>query len=291
MTASAGLQAQPNGFADRASPVPTVTGNFFISLLQMFFQSRHCVRKLVRSAGRQMMSLEWFKAFSTKEGLMIDQHDITPVLEKIKKLLALSTSSNPHEAALATAKAQELLAQYNVELSQIQTSEPASSYEQTALSTGSRVWRRQLLGVIARHNFCDTVYDPEEKQTLLIGERHNSEVVQYLYTYLVRLLESMATEAYRQSTSHLPAITWKDSFYAGALRSINQRLREQQSQFAATSSECRSLVVVKSEELQEVVHRFHPNLRTGRAKAVVCCDGYYDGIKAGRTVALNQALS
>jgi hypothetical protein len=222
---------------------------------------------------------------------MTDQNDITPVLEKIKKLLALSTSSNPHEASLATAKAQELLAQYNIELSQIQTSEPASPYEQTALSTGSRVWRRQLLGVIARHNFCDTVYDSEEKQTMLIGERHNSEVVQYLYTYLVRLLESMATEAYRQSTSHLPAITWKDSFYAGALRSINQRLREQQSQFAATSSECRSLVVVKSEELQEVVHRFHPNLRTGRAKAVVRCDGYYNGIKAGRTVALNQALT
>lgn len=45
--------------------------------------------------------------------------DIARISEKIRRLLALSTSENPHEAALAAAKAQELLHRYNLEVSDI----------------------------------------------------------------------------------------------------------------------------------------------------------------------------
>ncbi|QBD78006.1 DUF2786 domain-containing protein [Ktedonosporobacter rubrisoli] len=221
---------------------------------------------------------------------MNDQQALSPILEKIRKLLALSTSSNPHEAALAASKAQALLAEYNLELSQVQTSEPDARYEQAHLSTGSRVWRRQLLYVLAKYNFCQTVYDPNYKHVILIGERHNSEVVQYLYSSLVEQLEHMAVTAYRQSESEFPLATWKNSFFAGALRSIDQRLDEQQKQFVAISGQCRSLVIVKNDELQKAVNKLFPHLRAGRSRRIVRCDGYYDGIRAGRTVALNKAL-
>jgi hypothetical protein len=225
-----------------------------------------------------------------KVACMSQTPDITPIIDKIKKLLALSTSSNPHEAALAAAKAQEMLARYNLEVSQVQTSEPVSRYEQTALSTGPRVWRRQLLHIIAKYNFCQTIYDSQRKQVLLIGERHNSEAVQVLYEHLAQQLDHMALESYQNSSRELPAITWKDSFYAGAIHSLDLRLCAQQSTFATTSSECRSLVVMKREELHKAVRRLYPNLQNSHAKRVRACDGYYEGVQAGRNVALHKAL-
>lgn len=41
--------------------------------------------------------------------------DITTVIEKVRKLLALATSANEHEAARASAKAAELMRAYQVE--------------------------------------------------------------------------------------------------------------------------------------------------------------------------------
>src|SRR4051812_49350731 len=82
--------------------------------------------------------------FSYIEGdSMTQQADMAPIVEKVRKLLALSTSSNPHEAALAAAKAQNLLAQYNLELSQIDQ-DKQTRYEQTTVSAGRHVWRRHL---------------------------------------------------------------------------------------------------------------------------------------------------
>jgi hypothetical protein len=75
----------------------------------------------------------------------------TTVLTKIKKLLALSTSSNPNEAASAAAKAQELLMQHNLTMSQIETHGQESQYCEAFVNTGSRVWRRLLLTAIAQY--------------------------------------------------------------------------------------------------------------------------------------------
>src|SRR2546430_2376324 len=131
--------------------------------------------------------------------------DITPILTKIKKLIALSTSSNLNEAALATAKAQELLMQHNLTMRQVDTHGKQSQYCGTFVKTGSRVWRRMLILVIARNNFCETVYDREIKSVNLIGEPHNQEVVIYLYEYLIGQLEPMAAAAYKLSGTNIHA--------------------------------------------------------------------------------------
>ena len=41
------------------------------------------------------------------------------IIERVRKLLALSRSDNPHEAASAAAKAQALLSEYNLSMSDI----------------------------------------------------------------------------------------------------------------------------------------------------------------------------
>ena len=212
------------------------------------------------------------------------------VLSKIKKLLALSTSSNPNEAALAAAKAQELLMQHNLTMSQIDTNGQESQYCEASVKTGSRVWKRSLLTVIARNNFCDTIHDPQIKSTALIGEPQNQEVVIYLHSYLIGQLETMATTAYKLSGTRMHAKSWLDSFYVGATNSINERLKAQKAEMEAASNACKNLVVVKDGELQAAMSKLYPGFRKGKPKHARSLDGYREGVEAGKRVALNKGI-
>jgi len=214
----------------------------------------------------------------------------TTVLTKIKKLLALSTSSNPNEAALAAAKAQELLMQHNLTMSQVETHGQESQYCEAFVKTGSRVWRRLLLAVIARNNFCEMVYDPRIKSAVLIGEPQNQEVVIYLHSYLIGQLEPMAASAYKLSGTMMHAKSWLDSFYIGAMESIKHRLETQKREMAAASNACKSLVIVKDAELKQALYKFYPNTKIGPAKRIRSSDGLREGREAGRKVALSRAI-
>ena len=214
----------------------------------------------------------------------------TTVLTKIKKLLALSTSSNPNKAALAAAKAQELLMQHNLTMSQVETHGSESQYCEAFVKTGSRVWRRLLLTAIAQNNFCEVIYDPRIKSAALIGEPHNQEVVTYLHNYLVGQLEPMAATAYKLSLTTMHAKSWLDSFYVGAVNAIYERLVAQKNEMAAASNACKSLVVVKDAKLQAAVRKFYPSIKTGQAKRIRSSNGYHEGVEAGKRVALSKAI-
>ena len=66
------------------------------------------------------------------------------LLEKLKKLLALAKSDNPHEAALALQRAQKLMQAYNITQADLALSdidESVSNYwEQVALTRRDTCW-------------------------------------------------------------------------------------------------------------------------------------------------------
>src|SRR5215469_2538003 len=223
---------------------------------------------------------------------MTPHSDISHILDKIKKLLALSTSSNPNEAASAAAKAQALLAQYNLDLSQVEahSGETSDYCQQDIVVGGVSRWRKTLMLVLARPNFCAVVSYKGTERISIVGEPHNIEVVKYLYEYLVQQLEPMAATAYRQSGSSMHARTWKDSFFYGAIASIDQRLKEQAQVFADTSEQSRALVVVKDAELRAAMKRYHPNVTPGQRKHLRSQDGFQQGVEAGQRIALHKAI-
>ncbi len=104
------------------------------------------------------------------------------------------------------------------------------------------------------------------------------------------VLEDMANVAYRQSSSSLSSVSWKDAFYMGAVRSIGHRLQAQQQTFEQSSSASRALVVVNDGHLKEAVGRFFPNLRPGRGKSVRTGDAFQQGRRAGNEVALHRGV-
>lgn len=59
------------------------------------------------------------------------------LIERVKKLLALATSSNPHEAAAALAKAQALMAEHNISIGKLAASELGDAKVDSKSSVGS----------------------------------------------------------------------------------------------------------------------------------------------------------
>lgn len=120
------------------------------------------------------------------------------VKSKVEKLLALAESSNPHEAALAMEKAQEILHRYNMSREDLKPGEQAPTiiHETVQLFEhpyGPLRWRYLLIGIIARNNFCEAL--ASRNWSILVGRKQDIETVMWLYQHLEPRIYSMANRA------------------------------------------------------------------------------------------------
>jgi Protein of unknown function (DUF2786) len=137
------------------------------------------------------------------------QIDKDRLIEKVRKLLALSTSSNEHEAALAAEKAQAILAEYNLSMSdvRVQSTNEDNFVVNKDIRTDSVPWRRRLGAAIAEMYFCKYFYYFEKEyipsrpkgyvrydRHNFVGASHNIAVVQMMFQYLIDTIERLANE-------------------------------------------------------------------------------------------------
>lgn len=82
--------------------------------------------------------------------------EVAAVLEKVEKLLRLAASNpNEAEAASATAKAQDLLAAYNLDMAAVEENSGGGGKRlQEELAGGRFEWQRDLWTAVAELNFC-----------------------------------------------------------------------------------------------------------------------------------------
>jgi hypothetical protein len=228
------------------------------------------------------------------------------IIEKIQKLLALSTSSNEHEAALALAKAQKMLLQYNLSLEEVSTKQKPDRHYTKDTITASRRWQKLLLGTLCKFNFCELVWIRET--VTLIGEAHNINAVKTMYRMIEPQLQLLALQAYQQSGSAVHPIRWKDGFFMDACHTIRMRLEQEQAALIreaeiahtseATHTDAAShnshnpvmaLILVRDEELKVAMKQFFPRLKTARPKRFYA-EGYEAGRSAGHNVRFRQEI-
>src|SRR3972149_7108907 len=107
------------------------------------------------------------------------------VFEKIRKLHTLAShhTSNPNEAAAAAAKVQALLFEHNLTMADVTVHAAGHEYEDFSGEFTVRArswainWHRDLLHVVARHNFCRAVHVKARQEFSIVGRRENVEVV------------------------------------------------------------------------------------------------------------------
>jgi hypothetical protein len=110
--------------------------------------------------------------------------DQSKAIEKIKKLLRLAASDNPHEAAAAMRQARALMDKYRLEEMDVALSE----VQECACHSGSKIkpvrWEASLAGCVKSAYACEFLFMAGVGEWRFIGEF--AEVASYTMTVLLR---------------------------------------------------------------------------------------------------------
>jgi SprT-like family./Protein of unknown function (DUF2786). len=231
------------------------------------------------------------------------------VMEKVRKLLALSGSPVLAESQAAMNAAARLMARHN--LDRLDEAPDNREYEYRTIDLeSSRIQIRSTLiaGILGRHFFVQCIFtsgydalnDKEIKCLELLGRPENTRLAEHVHHFLMERTESLWQEYYRHNRGG--GLVARNSFVIGLLQAFDQKLNE--SAAAATDLSggpggfqdgfqegFSALVLAKDQGLKEFFKRRYPNVvhkRSGRRRYNP--EAGEAGEAAGRALNLNRPV-
>jgi Protein of unknown function (DUF2786) len=255
--------------------------------------------------------------------------DINSVIEKIKKLRALSRKAGtPAEAEAAAAIADKLLQEYGLAEAQLQASgdKPAETIDEhtfTTFAARAPTWQRILASGLIRHYDCASYliwlyrspegipFDRPCLSQRIIGRPSDIEAARYMFNWLVVEIERLAQLNAGQGRS------WLDSFRRGAVQGVLSKLYESKKaareevaakarvaeainpDVAKTTSTGLAIYDRRKEEAKAKLYELHPDIkkqekrsRGGTAwRSASNYDGFRQGREAGGNIHVGASLN
>lgn len=180
--------------------------------------------------------------------------NIDTIINKIEKLFALA-EKNPEqqEAIAAAAKAQELIAKYNIELEKLGT--PKSEEITTAYFNGGvgYKWRYGLASIIAKNFRCKT-YVLGQASIVFYGFKRDVESARQVFKFLFKVGNKLADKEYNLAYADPFRNTRgvRNTFLVGFLHGVQSILDEQ----------CKALMIVTPTEVEEAWEERSKNMST-----------------------------
>lgn len=110
--------------------------------------------------------------------------DHNKAIDKIKKLLRLSSSDNPHEAAAAMRQARAMMEKFRIEEADVALSDIFESASRSSSKVNPVRWEANLAGSVKRAYACELLFMAGLGEWRFIGEF--AEVASYTMTLLLR---------------------------------------------------------------------------------------------------------
>lgn len=213
-------------------------------------------------------------------------NDRDKIVEKIKKLLALADNNSSEAEAIAAAlKAQKLIADYNIDQSELYDVSTREVVELETEKYSHKYWRKHLAKVIADNFRCKhyfkTTKDLEDgfKSKFIdvfVGYDCDAQAAKLVYHKLVEVGEARCKDAKREAKAlygTCEGVT--TTFLFGFVDGVSRELEKQ----------CVALMLVTPKDVLDHMENSHKDLRTERADFssyniyVNCTE---DGVQAGR---------
>jgi hypothetical protein len=167
------------------------------------------------------------------------------ILEKIKKLLRLSGSSNPHEAALALAKALALADEHNLKLCEIER----EATDRVELGRKDFAKRQRMayewhLGFNVIQNYFNVSVCYGQYEFTLIGREDDIAVAHYVFDFLVRKAREVVSERKRLGyyLSGLQIKNLKQGFFDGIYHQLQLK------RFEMVAANCKFSLVLANQQ-------------------------------------------
>ncbi len=221
------------------------------------------------------------------------------LIQRLQKVRALTESSAPGEAAAAAAKLQEILLKYNLDMEDIEEDSPEvdDRYVREDLELGATSgnminWRRILLSGIARSLMCAAFGYQGTPKMVIVGQKHNIEIVRHFYDYLSYEISRLADVTWERARGRTRehGRSWKSSFYNGAVDVVVQRLEEKYKQVSRQDSQTRALALRSEQDLNDAVGNLIGRVGKNTVRQRHSKSGYSRGARAGKKFNLDRPV-
>lgn len=147
------------------------------------------------------------------------------IIEKMKKLLAMTESKNENEALSATRKLHAMLAKHNISIDSLHTEDNAIGRDSE--HQVCRPWKRSVAGAIARLYFCDFYYTKYGKKSdyVFVGTESNRIFAIHIFKMVIQVVERTA-RVESKAIYGKEDCSFVNSFWTGAKNRIVERCED-----------------------------------------------------------------
>lgn len=215
------------------------------------------------------------------------QVEESALLRKVEKLMALSSSTNSHEAQNALMKAQQLLLRYHSEGNTPFLSEE-KIYLVRILEQKRIDAKMRAIGSIMQTFFVVVVYSRARQGVYLelLGNKESVQIAEYVAIALSHKLEQLWIEA--RLTLTVGGATAKNSFFYGIARGYLDKIAEQKALY--NEKESTALVCVEK-QLEQMRKKVYPKVSCAQSRGGFCAESAGLGHKIGKELRIPTAVS
>ncbi len=207
------------------------------------------------------------------------------VIEKVKKLLALASSTNEHEAELATIKANQLILRYHLDRAELKTE------RELCVVTVMEATKKNTLMVaiyeILTHFLVRPMlyYGQGQVRLEAVGSREQTELALYIADFLKIELETLWKTNSKQHG--LKGLRAKNSFFMGVAKGFAEKLHDTRKNH--TEAESRALIKIETEALS-LMREFMGEMSQSFSGQVIDNQAMESGRREGRNLSITPAV-
>lgn len=229
-----------------------------------------------------------YKATTCLDDGHLTQTSANPILNKIQKLLALSQSSNEHEAELAMIRSQQLLLKYNLDIKDISSVNEDCYVLKRIMKMKRENAKMRATAKILETFLVSTVISKSSDSTYLeiVGTEVNVEIADYVASVLEHELEKLWYHV--QLTTSLRGQTAKNSFFLGIAKGYCNKIQALKKGYDISASHA---LISLEKQLMDAQTMVYPRLKTVTRKNSYCASSSMLGEQAGKNLNINPAIN
>ncbi len=209
------------------------------------------------------------------------------IIERVKKLLSLAASANPHEAELATLKANQLLLKHNLSFSGDSTDDEELVVEKVC-EQKRRNSKLQCIYHILQSFMVRPVFNYGRGKVYIevTGTKSNVSMAQYVSDFLSHELDRLWSEV-KGANPELRGTKHKNSFLSGLSEGYKSKIKSSINSF----SQEEKLALVKLErDLDLKIKKFYRGLQSTSFNSSRDSRSHSLGVEAGRKLAIHRGV-
>lgn len=223
------------------------------------------------------------------EGDQVTQVHENPIFRKVQKLMALSESSNSHEAELALVKSQELLIKHNLDMKfAYKEHEEEKIVLKRVLKEKRETAKMRCIGKILETFLVQTVFNRTATGTYLeiLGDAVNVEIGEYVAAFLDAELPKYWEEVRKKGK--VKGTIAKNSFFLGLAYGYCEKIKALRRSY---NSQTHQALMVIEKKLSDATHLAYPRLFTSKRNGSFCPTSSSLGEQKGRALDIHPAVN